>query len=190
MPRYTQTIDLEDELEELAAQRRELAERDAAFADDERDLQNPEFAEIRQEASDVEAHYQAVSWAVDPPDDDPTRDEPWEEVTVAALNTVDSGELEGRTQKAASEIVGGSELAAGAGTAFFIAKGVIDAPFYETESPSFDDRVAAVRDLPPQFGSYLESLVDDVSSVGADEGKSYDDLVRELQTQETSAETS
>lgn len=156
MPLETETLPLLEEHARLDQRLDELADR-VADADDAEDA--------IEEAQRIESHLAGIQWALDHDDwpDDPS-------VTVGALTTGEMAEVRDRTAAAQDEAqqFGGHGQVDGAAQTFFVAAGVHDAPFVaESGDASVDTLVPVIaNELHPQFTQWLESRIDDISSVG------------------------
>lgn len=154
MPLKTNTVNLLEEHARLDSRLDDLADRVA----DEDDVEG-----AVEEAQRVENHLAGVQWALDHEEwpDDPS-------VILGALTTGEMAEVRDRTASAREEAkqFGGHGQAEGAASTFFVAAGVQDAPFVDGDA-SVDALVPVIaNELHPQFTQWLESRVDDLSSVG------------------------
>jgi len=197
MPRNTTTIDIDEEINRIERERRELAadaaaiEEDLAEASDgDKDVQpgnHPEYVQSVQRGRTLDTHLSALYWARDGRGD-PTHDG-WGEdatVTLGAMNTGEHAEIRDRLSAARNERVGlGDSDDEGMSEIFRVAGSLVDAPFLDG-SEDFEATVAMVRELPPQFSTYLKTKANEISSLGLDEGNSFSALVEEKKTSTTS----
>mgnify|MGYP006293967807 CR=1 FL=1 len=143
---------LDDRLDELA---------DRAVHDSE--------AAVAEEASTVEQRLVGVQWLVDEFGAEA-------EVTIGGLNTGEYGQLTDRVSDAQAAKVGGSESTTGASRIFFVAFGLVDAPFVDADT-DFEATVREVRELPPQTTQWLEHVIDE-ATVPSDPGNSFSERVQ------------
>lgn len=162
MPRYTETIDLREEHDRIDEELDELAAESADV-----DPDSPRRQELDTQGKRLEKHLAGLAWAINPPEDDPTRDQPYEEVTVGALT---AGEYADLTDTAAADAQQG-KATTGSSQVLFAAKGLEDAPFLDEEMNEAQ-RLAAVSQLQPQFQKWLASRVDKLSTYDL-EGNGY-----------------
>lgn len=176
MPRYTEPIDLREERDRIDS------ELDALAADlAELDSDSPKREELNSRGNRMERFLAGLEWAIDPPDDDPTRDEPYEEVTLGALS---AGEYADLTDTAAAD-ASTTKSVAGSSRVLYATKGLVDAPFIN-EGMNEAQRLSAVSDLQPQFQKWLAWRVDGLSTYDI-EGNGFAARVAEQQ-QETTEE--
>ncbi len=190
--RRTKTIDLQDEVERLDQRLDDLADeasepkkRMEELEEDDREdsaaYQQAEdkYAEVREEAARLERHLVGVTDALNP-DADADRD-PVDEVVVGEVLTGDFAQIEDRAQDIKRERVGrgGDSSVSGAERVFFVASGLVDAPFLEDDS--FEARSRAVKQLRPPFTAWLEDQIDDLSTPDVDVGNFEDRLAETTQ---------
>jgi hypothetical protein len=159
MPRTTKTYDLQEE-EERIDEELDRAADEAAEADDGTQVHQKAVARGER----LERELAGVQWALYP-DEEEDR-EPYEEVTLGALNAREYGEIGDRVKTAMNKSAGyGSDLTSTDGVAqiFFVAGGLVDAPFIGEEA-GFEQKAQAVGDLAPQFATYLQERVDELST--------------------------
>lgn len=165
MPRHTRTYDLrdvadrlDDDLDALAA---DIDTEDAA--DD-----------ALERAITLEHQLAGVQWAIDEfgPDTDHGP-----EVTLGALTAGEYARVRDETDKSRQLLVGADSSdtdAAGVRQIAFVAAGLVDGPFVGDSVPAglagFDKRRDAVADLAPQFVSWLEDEIDDLTTPDVDAG--------------------
>jgi hypothetical protein len=90
------------------------------------------------------------------------------EVTIGELSHGEMAEVTDRVSGAQAEQIGGADGVSGAATTFFVAAGLADAPFLDESYPTIEAAAPVVGgDLHPQFVAFLESEIDDVTSVDA-----------------------
>jgi len=88
------------------------------------------------------------------------------EVTIGELSHGEMAEVTDRVSGAQAEQIGGADGVSGAATTFFVAAGLVDAPFIRDRCPDIETAAPTVADdLHPQFVAWLESEIDDVTSV-------------------------
>jgi hypothetical protein len=149
MPLKTETYVLGDERDRLDDRLDTLA--DQAAGGDE---------EAIDEARDVESHLAGVIWGIDQYGADA-------EVRVGGLTTGEMAEVRDRTAAAREESkqFGGHGQVDGAATTFYTAAGVLDAPFVDGTASVDALAPTVANELHPQFTQWLESRIDDVTSV-------------------------
>lgn len=165
MPRKTETYRLQDVAQGLDQRLDNLADKVAKAGDDE------DTSESVQEARQLEGHLAGIQWAIDEYGADA-------EITLGALTTGEYARVSDYTTDAANEQVGGPTSVEGASQIFFVAAGLVDAPFVD-DSAGFEDRCAAVRGLPPQITRWLESQVDELTTPDVDLGNGFEARVAE-----------
>jgi len=199
MPRNTTTINIDEEIDRIETEREQLAADVAAIREDvadtdeesegkeERLQDNTEYVQKVQRGSTLDTHLSALYWARDGRGD-PGHDG-WGEdatVTLGAMNTGEHAEIRDRLSAARNERVGlGDSDDEGMADIFQVAGALVDAPFLDG-SEDFEATVEMVRELPPQFSTYLKTKANELSSLGLDEGNSFSALVAEKQTSTTS----
>lgn len=166
MTRNATRIDFADEIERLDARLDDLAET-AARTDEE----SVEHEEAVMEATQIEGQFlPGLKWAREEFDDST--------VVLGGLTTGERGRVLDRVQDARHQKVGfqqGEAAAEGLAVPFWCAAGVEEAPFLD--GTDFDAKVAAVRDLPPQFTAWLEHRIDDLTTLDHDAGNSFAERV-------------
>jgi len=186
MPVTTTTYDLASERERLDERLDELAERETQISRDhdavtihvdgstsvDGDDPPKELQELRQEASEVANQLAGVAWALD-------EYGPEAEVTLGDPDTGDMANVTDRSLDAKRSQIGRGDnpSVVGVQQVFYVAAGVIDAPFVD-KSAGFEDTVRAVRGLKPQFTGWLESRIDDLSEPEVDLGNDYSERVQ------------
>jgi vacuolar-type H+-ATPase subunit I/STV1 len=188
MARRTTTIDLSEEVQRLDQRLDDLAEETAQvetrldeLEDDDRtdsaayQQAEDEYQDLREEAAQLERYLVGATAALNP--DDAER-EPVEEVTVGEVLTGDFAEIEDRARDVQRQRVGRGDdsSVSGAERVFFVAAGLVDAPFLEDDS--FEARAQAVSELRPQFTAWLEDQIDDLSTPDVDVGN-FEDRVEQ-----------
>jgi hypothetical protein len=176
MTRRTETIDLEAEAERLDQELDELAD-EAAAADSDSD----EYEELREQARALEQQLVGVKWALNPSPDEGR--ERVESVTIGEVLTGDYARVEDRSRDVQRQRVGRGEdsSVSGAQRVFFVAAGLQDADFLDAGA-DFDAKARAVNQLAPQFTTFLEDRIDDLSTPDVDVGN-FEARVAEKQTQ-------
>lgn len=182
MPRNTTTITLADELDRLDARLDALA---AEVGELESDLDTvieematgdaAGYGDAVEEAIRIqESFLPGVNYLVEEYGDEAT-------VTVGGLTAGDRGRVQDRTAAAKAQRVGWSAGGGGGSTAglwsiFYVAAGVVDAPFVDGDG-GFEAHVRAVREQPPQVVDWLENRVDARTGLEYDLGNSFADRV-------------
>jgi len=148
----THTIRLDDARDRLDARLDELAAQVADPDDPPR--------EVVEEAQAIESQrLPGVLWGIDQYRADA-------EVTIGELSHGEMAEVTDRVSDAQAEQIGGADGVSGAATTFFVAAGLVDAPFLDDPYPSIKTAAPVVaNDLHPQFVAWLESEIDSVTSV-------------------------
>lgn len=180
MPRTTKTYDLHEEEQRIDRKMNEAAD-EAAEADDGTQAHQEAMAR----GKFLERQLAGVQWALYP-DEEEDRD-PYEEVTLGALNAREYGEIGDRVKTAKEKSAGyGSDLTSmdGVQQIFFVAGGIVEAPFV-SENAGFEEKAQAVGDLSPQFVTYLQQRVDDLSTPDV-RGNGFEQRVAERQSAATS----
>lgn len=163
MPRDTTTYVAGEERERIDARLDTLADTAA-----QHDADSDAYAEAVEEASRLEQHLVALQWLVDEHGADA-------EVTVGGLTTGEYAQAQDRVADDQASRVGGGSTE-GASRVYFVASGLVAAPFIDAENP-LDKRVTAVSNLPPQVTTWLEHAIDE-ATVPADPGNSFKERVR------------
>ena len=159
MPRSTTTYDLQAEAQRLDRELDEAAD-EAAEATEGSSAYEEAVARGRQ----LERELAGVEWALDP-DEEEDRD-PYEEVTLGALNAREYGEIGDRASSAMEQSTthaSGISSASGVQRIFFAAGGLADAPFL-SDSADFEEKARAVGDVAPQFLYWMEQRVDELTT--------------------------
>jgi hypothetical protein len=167
MARRTTTIDLSEEVQRLNQRLDDLADQARGLDEDSDD-----YEEVREEAARVERHLVGVKDALC---DDGER-EAVAEVTVGEVLTGDFAEIEDRARDVQQQRVGRGDNSSvsGAERVFFVAAGLVNAPFLDDDS--FEARAQAVSELRPPFTAWLEDQIDDLSTPDVDVGNFEDRL--------------
>lgn len=170
MPLRTRTVNLAEELEALEAEREQLLGEVAEMDDG-----NPEAASKIERGRDLDAHLDGLEWAIDAHEDDavPEWDQDVETITLGGLTGGEYGKLEQDLTEAAQQ---SDQGVAGAERVYQVRAGTVDAPYLD---PGAEDvtQIAAVASLPVGFLKWAQSVVDDLSSVGNGDRRSFDDSV-------------
>ncbi|MFC4549379.1 MULTISPECIES: hypothetical protein [Halorussus] len=184
MPLRTETIEFAEEIQRLEDEREELAEQLADLDDD-----NPVVPELAQRGHEIDTHLKGLRWARDEAHTDTVISNwttPAEHVTLAGLTGGEFGAVED-TLVSEAAARGQSSPGDGATRVHLVAKGTVDAPYL----PDEDDEkktVAAVAQLPIPFLKWAEARVDELTSVGEEEGNSFGRLVAEKRAKKTSTD--
>lgn len=154
---------LDDRLDELADEFVEMGEN------------NPLRPRHAAEADEVENHLDALDWACEALGAE-------EEVVVRGLS---AGEHARVVDWVDEHMRGGGP---GSRQNVLVAAGLVDAPFLDVESdgdaesddagPSIEDALPAVASLPPGFRDWLQSCVDDLTTVSEGNSQSFDERIR------------
>jgi len=180
MPRTTKTYDLHEEEQRIDREMNEAAD-EAAEAEDGTRAHEEAMARGKL----LERQLAGVQWALYP-DEEEDRD-PYEEVTLGALNAREYGEIGDRVKTAKEQSAGtasGLTSMDGVQQIFFVAGGLVDAPFLP-ENANFEQKSQAVGDLSPQFAAYLQQQVDDLSTPDV-QGNGFAQRVAERESAATS----
>jgi hypothetical protein len=161
MARRTNTIDLSEEVQRLDQRLDDLADQARGLDEDSDD-----YEEVREEAARVERHLVGVKDALR----DDGEHEAVAEVTVGEVLTGDFAEIEDRARDVQRQRVGRGDdsSVSGAERVFFVAAGLVDAPFLDDDS--FEAGAQAVSELRPPFTAWLEDRIDDLSTPDVDVG--------------------
>jgi hypothetical protein len=166
MTRNATSIDFAEEVQRLDDRLDELATK-AAAADEE----SVEHEEAVMEATQIESQFlPGLEWAREE-FANPT-------VVLGGLTTGERGRVLDRVQAAQRQKVGVQQdeaAAEGLALPFWCAAGIEEAPF--VDGHDFDAKVAAVRDLPPQFTAWLEHRIDELTTLDHDAGNSFEERV-------------
>jgi hypothetical protein len=162
MPLDTKYYDFREELERVEAAMEEVAETLAPL-----DPDNPLAPTLEQQGSQLESQADGLRWALRTWDVDG--------VTLAGLSGGEYGHVE-------DEMDGGG---AGKARVYFVAKGTIEAPYIGDEM-SFEERVAAVADLPIGYLRWADARIDDLMGVEGNGGTRFSDLLVEARQDENS----
>lgn len=171
MPLETHSYDLEAVKRELEERAADLADR-LDEGDTDADTAPREQQEIVQEGQQVDKHLAGVQWALG---------EGYDEVTLGGLTAGEYARVGDRTLDAQAEQIGGASSTEYASGILFTAAGVVDAPFLD-EGAGFEVKAMAVRELSPQFQSWLESEVDDLTTPDVDLGNGFAARVSQTST--------
>ena len=175
MPLRTKTYDLTEEVQRLEDRIAELDDVLDGIEDD-----NPAAKQFRAERIGLETALEGVRWARDDAFDAdyvPAWDQSVGEITLGGLTAGESAAIE-------DDLNGGGS---GAARIYQVAKGTVEAP-YINEDMSADQRVAAVSQLPDSYVRWAQTRTDELTGVGGNEEKSYDELFAEMQA-DNSAQT-
>ncbi|WP_435346029.1 hypothetical protein [Haloarchaeobius sp. HRN-SO-5] len=107
------------------------------------------------------------------------------EVVIEALRTGAFGLVEDYAADAAREKMqsGGGAASNGLTRPFYVARGCVDAPFYDDGVQDYEDRVATVRGLPVEVSKWLEFEIGEHTDVDAGNSKSFADYLAETSTE-------
>jgi len=127
----------------------------------------------------LEHQLAGVQWALDEFGDGADADDagPGPAVTLGALTAGEYARVRDEVATQRDLLVGSEQTetdAAGARQLAFVAAGVVDGPFIDESTPTrlvgFDERRDAVAALAPQFVSWLEDAIDDLTTPDVDAG--------------------
>ena len=151
MPLDTHTIRLGDARDRLDDRLDELAEQ----------VDDPDAPprEVLEEAQRTESKLlPGVLWGIEQYGEDAT-------IEIGELAHGEMAEVTDRVSGVQGESFGGDGVS-GAATTFFVAAGLVDAPFLNERHPDIETAAPTVADdLHPQFVAFLEQEIDDVTSV-------------------------
>jgi len=156
MPYDDRPLDLDAEHDRIAARYEEAT----ATAEDG-DRSDTARQQARQAAARAEQHAAAVEWL---------RDEygPGCRVVVGGLTMGEDAQVTDRVDAIAETKT--HDSIRGAARNFTVAAGVSEAPFYDDEAMTLDDRADAIADLPRHVGKYLHDRINARESVDPDLG--------------------
>jgi len=162
---------LTEEIDQIIAERGELAETVAEMDDD-----NAKRQQKAQRGLELDAYLDGLEWAQTAHEDDdfPQWDEDGDSVTLAGLTGGEFGEIEG-------EVSDGVDRGQSAQQVERVAKvriGTVDAPYLSGQA-SDTQEIAAVAGLPIGFLRWAGAQVEDLSSVGNDERSDFGTLLAE-----------
>lgn len=163
MPLRTEAVTLADELKRLLDEREELADDVASI-----DAENPAHDRLVAEGRTLDNHIAGVEWAADEWDVDT--------VTFAGLTGGEYGRVEDRVKS--DSLANGQQSVGGAARIHMVASGTVEAPYVDGVD-SYEQKLAAVSQLPFQYLQWAQSRVDELTSVGNDDETSFSDLVKE-----------
>lgn len=168
MPRTTETYNLEEERDRIDNKLDELADEVAEL--DEGNLLRGQKIE---EANSLERHLTGILWALNP-DDEEDRD-PYTEVTLGSLTASEHADVRDSAPQVDSP---GKQSNEGGSMILYAAKGVVEAPFLDQNNPAYNEKIAAVGDLQPQFAEWLAERVDELTTPDV-EGNGFGERVAE-----------
>jgi hypothetical protein len=177
MPLKEDHINFDDEIQRLEQERNDLAEQVATLDEDA-----PTRDEIVEQGQEIDVYLRGLRWARDDAAADdgvPLWDEDVDGVTLAGLTGGEFGHVEDTVVADALDR-GDTRVGEGLTRIYYVAKATQQAPYID-ESMSFTDRVQAVSQLPVPFLKWADDRVDDLTTIGSDEGNSFGDLVVEKQ---------
>jgi len=160
MPFRTETYTVADELDRLDERLDDLA---AAARDADTQEEREQYVS---EGAVAEAKHNGLQWAAREYGADAT-------ITLGGLNKGEQARVYDRADAASETVVGVGETGTdGAKSVFRTAMGLVDAPFVDADA-GFEARVRVVReDLPIELCRWIEDEVNDLTTVGGDEGNS------------------
>ena len=164
MPLQEHHYTFAEEISRLESEREDLAEQVADL-----DAGNPLIEQLSQRGTEIDSHLEGLEWARSEWDVDG--------VTLAGLTGGEFGHVEDELV-ADTKKQGGSGPGNGATRIYFVAKGTVDAPYYDSEA-NFSTQIGAVSQLPIQFLKWAESRINDLTSVSEGNSTSFAALVAE-----------
>ena len=170
MPLKTETLGLEEAVADLEDEQEELADEIAQIPPGERTETNNEYVKLAQRAGEIQRYLGGLEWV---------REEHGADVefSLSGLDTQETLEINDRIDDLSSETVTPTQSTDNMATIFWVAKGIDSAPFIDSDD--YGDKCATVRGLPRQVTDWLESRINDLSTVGEREGNSFEQLVAE-----------
>lgn len=165
MPLDTRRYDFEEEIADLEAQIDDLADQVA-----EMDPTSERAKSLESRGNTLDTYRRGLEWAA----------EEWD-VDAVELGGLNAGEY-GRMQDKLPEGGGG-----GATRIYYVASGTVDAPYVADD---LETSVANVAQLPIAYAKWAEAQINDLTSVGGDEGNRFYASLAERRTGTTSTETS
>jgi hypothetical protein len=169
------TIHFDEEIERIEHEREELAAEVAAMSDD-----NPLRAQKAQRGTELDAHLDGLEWARDTAHEDadvPAWDEDVDCVTLAGLTGGEYGAMEGEVLEAVQKDVSAQQVERVAN----VRMGTVEAP-YLTGQTSEQQETAAVASLPIAYLKWAGAKIDELSSVGNGDRRSFATLLAEKDT--------
>jgi len=171
MPLQSETLTLEEAVADLENEKEELADEMAQIHPDERTDENAEYLKLGQQVGEIERYLGGLDWVREEFGDDV-------EFSLSGLTTAETLEVNDRGADLRSETITPTKSTNNIETIFWVAKGVDDAPFVD-DGADYDAKCAAVRNLPRQVTDWLESRINDLSTVGNRDGGNFDELLQE-----------
>ena len=170
MPLDTQTYDLESTIQDLEAEREDLADRMA-----DADPESPAAQQLIEEGQQVDRYLSGLEWYRAEFDAD--------ELTLGALT---NGERH-RVQDVAGDTAGARQNA-------YVAMGTVDGAYLEHDPEAvtngdLSETTMRVADLHPAFVDWAEQEITELGRMDGDTGKSFRALVLERRIQATSEAT-
>ena len=182
MPLKQEQIDFDEEIERLEQEREELADQVAAL-----DGGNPVIKDLASQGSDIDVHLQGLRWARDEAATDDAVavwDEDVDGVTLGGLTGGEFGHVEDTVNSDTSKR-GVDSVGSGATRVYYVAKGTVNAPYLGDEM-DYEREVGAVSQLPLPFLKWAEARIDELTTVGEEEGNSFAALVQAKRAGESS----
>lgn len=167
MPYKTETLTLEEELDALEDERADLLDEVADL-----DPENPEATRLQNRGERLDSHIAGIQWALSAHEDPAVGvwDEPAESITIGGLSGGEYGRVEDAIGSQASER--GLQRTTGLARVYMVAFGTVDAP-YLNDGADEDEQIAAVSQLPFQFLQFVESRVNELTTVDEGNGQSF-----------------
>lgn len=188
MPRTTTTLTFTEEIDRIQAEREDLAAAVADVPEEKQKRDNPAYAEKLRQGSTLDTQLAGLKWARDGTGDPDFEGFDGETVVLGALTTAEHKAAGHELSEQQRREIGITESERDAiDDLFFTAKSLQAAPFLDDDA-GWEDAVAALSGMPPQFTVWLETQRDSVSSVGLEEGNSFADLVSAASASETSTD--
>ncbi|WP_135807361.1 hypothetical protein [Halorussus marinus] len=177
MPLKEEYIDFDEEIQRLEQKRDALAEQVAALDEDV-----PKREGLAEQGQDIDVCLRGLRWARDDAATDdgvPVWSDDVDGVTLAGLTGGEFGHVEDTVVADALDR-GDTRVGEGLTRIYYVAKATQQAPYVDG-SMSFTDSVQAVSQLPVPFLKWADDRVDELTTIGGDEGNSFGDLVAEKQ---------
>jgi len=182
-----ETISLEEAVADLEDEKEELADKVAQIPPDDRTAENQDYLQYSRQAGEIERYLGGLDWVRNGPENPdawngtPIPDDGFGndvEFTLSGLSTAETLEVSDRSADLRSEAITPTKSTNNIETVFWVAKGLEDAPFIDAGA-DYDATCRAVRGLPRQLTDWIESRINDLSTVGNRNGSNFEQLVEE-----------
>lgn len=178
MPLRTKTVDLKEEADRLQAELETLREKAAEM---------DEVPEVLIHAGErLQTQLRGVEWAQAAHEDDDV--DVWDaDVETVTLGGLTGGEFAALEDTIAADVAarGHDGPTNGANRVHLVAAGTVDAPYHDPEAP-LTERVATASKLPLAYQKWVEATVNDLTSVGNGDGRSFRSSVAAKRAEQTS----